>query len=47
MMKKKVRELTYPCTTSMCPPPVKYKPKKGAKKIKRGQDSDMNFDSSH
>lgn len=26
-MKKKVWELTYSCTTYMCPPPMKYKPK--------------------
>ncbi|XP_050875735.1 uncharacterized protein LOC127079397 [Lathyrus oleraceus] len=32
VLRKKVRDLTYSSTTSMCPPPVKYKPKRGVKK---------------
>lgn len=37
---KNVRDLTYQCTTSMYPPLVKYKQKKGAKKSKKGKESD-------
>lgn len=46
-MKKKVCELTYPCTNFMCQPPVKFKPKKGAKKSKKGPKCDMHYDPSH
>lgn len=45
-IKKKVQELTHPSTTSMCPPSVKYKPKKGNKKIKKGKESNVHRDPS-
>ncbi|XP_058783030.1 uncharacterized protein LOC131657679 [Vicia villosa] len=35
---KKVCDLAYPFTTSMCPPPMKYKPKRGIKKSRKGED---------
>ena len=46
VLKKKVRELTHPSTSSMCPPPVKYKPKKGVKKSRKGEESDVHRDPS-
>ncbi|XP_058726382.1 protein FAR1-RELATED SEQUENCE 5-like [Vicia villosa] len=46
VLKKKVRDLTYPSTTSMCPPPVKYKSKRGVKKSRKGQESDVHPDPS-
>lgn len=46
-MKKKVCELTYLCTTSMCLQPVKYEPKKGVKKSKKGQESDVHHNPSY
>lgn len=36
-MKKKVQELTHPSTNSMCPPLVKYKPRKRNKNSKKGE----------
>ena len=43
----KVYDLTYPSTTSMCPPPVKYKSsKRGVKKSKKGTESDVHHDPS-
>lgn len=42
-----MREHTYPCTTYICLPLVKYKTKKGVKKSKKGQDSDVYRDPSH
>lgn len=44
--KKKDWELTYPCTTSTCPPPMKYKPKRRVKKSKKGKESDVYHDPS-
>ena len=35
VMKKKIQELTYPSTTFMCPPPVKYKSKMDIRRVKR------------
>ncbi|XP_058733588.1 uncharacterized protein LOC131605222 [Vicia villosa] len=46
MLKKKVRDLIYPSITPMCPPPVKYKPKRGAKKSKKSGESDVHRDPS-
>ena len=39
VLKKKVWELTHPSTTSMCPQPMKYKPGRGVKKSRKGQES--------
>ena len=46
VLKKKVRELTHSSITSMCPLPVKYKPKRGFKKRRNGQESDLHRDPS-
>lgn len=45
-LKKKVWELTLPSTTYMCPPPVKYKPKRGVKNSRKDQESDVHLDPS-
>lgn len=45
-MTKKVRKLTLPSIISICPPPVKYKTKKGTKKSKEGEKSDVHHDPS-
>ena len=46
MLKKKVCDLTYSSTTSMYPPPMKYKPKRGVKKSRKGEESDVHRDPS-
>ncbi|XP_050876316.1 uncharacterized protein LOC127080021 [Lathyrus oleraceus] len=46
VMKKKVWELTHSSTTSMCPPSVKYKPKKENNKSKKGEKSSVHRDPS-
>ena len=46
VMEKKVRELTYPSITSTCPPPMKYKPKRGNTKSKRDEEIDVHRDPS-
>lgn len=46
-MKKKVMKLTHPSTTYMCPPSMKYKPKKGNNKSKKDEESDVHRDPSH
>ncbi|XP_058734041.1 uncharacterized protein LOC131605735 [Vicia villosa] len=43
-LNKKVRDLAYPSTTLMCP--VKYKPKRGVKKSRKGEESDVHRDPS-
>ncbi|XP_058779679.1 uncharacterized protein LOC131653522 [Vicia villosa] len=45
-LKKKVRDITHPFTSSMCPPPVTYKPKRGVKKSRKGEESDVHRDPS-
>ena len=46
-VEKKVCDIVYPSTTSMCPPSVKYKSsKKGVKKSKKGTESDVHRDPS-
>lgn len=45
-MKKKVWELTHPSATFMCPPLMKYKSKKGNKKIKKDEQSEVHRDPS-
>ncbi|XP_058764158.1 uncharacterized protein LOC131637576 [Vicia villosa] len=45
-LKKKVCDIAYPSTSSMCPPPVKYKPKRGIKKSRKGEESDVHRDPS-
>lgn len=45
-MKKKIQELTHPSITSMCPPPVKYKPKKGVYKSIKGEEMGVHHDPS-
>ncbi|XP_058784801.1 uncharacterized protein LOC131659661 [Vicia villosa] len=40
-LKKKVCDISYPSTSSMCPPPVKYKPKSVVKKSRKGGESDV------
>lgn len=44
VLEKKVRELTHPSTTLMCPPLIKYKPKRGVKKRRKGEKSDVHRD---
>ncbi|XP_058733832.1 uncharacterized protein LOC131605502 [Vicia villosa] len=39
-VEEKARDIAYPSTSSICPPPVKYKPKRGAKKSIKGEESD-------
>ncbi|XP_058775618.1 uncharacterized protein LOC131649894 [Vicia villosa] len=45
-LKKKVCDISYPSTYSMCPPPVKYKPKRGVKKSRKREKSDVHRDPS-
>ncbi|XP_058783987.1 uncharacterized protein LOC131658740 [Vicia villosa] len=45
-LKKKVCDLAYPSTSLMCSSLVKYKPKRGAKKSRKGEESDVHRDPS-
>lgn len=45
-MKKKVWELTHASTSFMCLPPMKFKPKRGNKKSKKGEESEVHHDPS-